>query len=575
VPLAAVVSYAGQVAEALQYAHDRQLIHRDVKPENMLLGEEGEVLLTDFGIVTIAQSSGLQQTEGVAGTAAYMAPEQLQGKPHPASDQYALGVSVYEWLTGTPPFHGSLHEIASQHILVPPPPLRQKVPTLSPAVEEVVLTALAKDHHQRFASVRAFARALEEASTKGDEPTARAPGRHEQSTAGQQDSQWYPTMPGTPTQVTPARLTPPAPQPTLRRPPTNLQIPALQVTRGAPKGSAFSPTTPSAGTAPPDVLIQPALSPTGWPLPTGQSTPAEIQRSVSGEALPPPPIAPTSFCPPVRSVSPGPPGSVATKRRRARSTALVAGLVLLVLLGSSTMALGLTGRGPLAFLRTPSTPLPSPVATTTAIAMPTPEATSIPNPYPPHAGTLVLSDPLTQNTGVANWDDYHNDSSACQFSRGAYHEVLARGFGGPCLARATDFANFTYQIQMTLVQGSNTAVEGGVVFRVDPGNGNSFYRLSFHQNGDFDLCVNFAQNGNAQGYCPLIAHCGPCHLGLNHPNIVAVVAQGNSFTFYVNGQVLGGPVIDQTYTHGEIGVFGIAGFTPIDIAFSNLSVWQI
>jgi serine/threonine protein kinase len=204
VPLAAVVSYAGQVAEALQYAHDRQLIHRDVKPENMLLGEEDEILLTDFGIVTIAQNSRLQQTEGVAGTAAYMAPEQLQGKPRPASDQYALGVSVYEWLTGTPPFHGSLYEIASQHILVPPPPLRQNVPTLSPAVEEVVLTALAKDHHQRFASVRAFARALEEAGTKGDEPPARAPGRHEQSTAGRQGSQRYSTMPGTPTQITPA-----------------------------------------------------------------------------------------------------------------------------------------------------------------------------------------------------------------------------------------------------------------------------------------------------------------------------------------------------------------------------------
>ena len=97
------------------------------------------------------------------GTAAYMAPEQLQGKPRRASDQYSPGVVVYEWICGDRPFHGSFTEVYSQHLFVPPPPLHEKVPEVSPAVEEVVLTALAKDPQQRFATVQAFATALEQA----------------------------------------------------------------------------------------------------------------------------------------------------------------------------------------------------------------------------------------------------------------------------------------------------------------------------------------------------------------------------------------------------------------------------
>jgi VCBS repeat-containing protein len=169
VPLApaAIVPYLMQVADALQYAHDQKLVHRDVKPENMLLGRRNEVLLTDFGIATVAQSTSQQKTEGVAGTAAYMAPEQLQGKPRPASDLYALGVVVYEWLTGERPFQGSFTEVASQHLFAPPLPLREKVPTIDPAVEQVVMTALAKDPKERFGSVRAFANAFVQASGVG------------------------------------------------------------------------------------------------------------------------------------------------------------------------------------------------------------------------------------------------------------------------------------------------------------------------------------------------------------------------------------------------------------------------
>lgn len=164
-PLPTIISYVKQIADALEYAHEQKVIHRDVKPENMLLGRRNEVLLSDFGIALVAQSTRYQSTQSMqdlAGTIAYMAPEQIQAQAVPNSDQYSLGVVVYEWLCGTRPFHGSFTEIAVKHTLVPPPPLREHIEGLSPALEAVVMKALAKDPNQRFPSVMAFALALEQ-----------------------------------------------------------------------------------------------------------------------------------------------------------------------------------------------------------------------------------------------------------------------------------------------------------------------------------------------------------------------------------------------------------------------------
>ena len=128
VPLERIMAYVNQVASALQYAHNQRLVHRDVKPENMLLGSREEVLLSDFGLALLIPHTHSASTQAMAqpleGTSPYLAPEQVQGKPGPASDQYALGVVVYEWITGKPPFSswGSWFEIATQHLSVPPHP---------------------------------------------------------------------------------------------------------------------------------------------------------------------------------------------------------------------------------------------------------------------------------------------------------------------------------------------------------------------------------------------------------------------------------------------------------------------
>ncbi len=114
-PLTTIVDYVKQVADALQYAHNEKVIHRDVKPENMLVGRNNRILLSDFGTATVAHSSLYQGEQDFAGTIAYMAPEQIRTHPRPASDQYALGIVVYEWLSGDRPFHGSITEIAIKH----------------------------------------------------------------------------------------------------------------------------------------------------------------------------------------------------------------------------------------------------------------------------------------------------------------------------------------------------------------------------------------------------------------------------------------------------------------------------
>src|SRR6266496_551987 len=210
VPLPQIVSSVKQVAAALQYAHDKKYIHRDVKPENMLIGQHQEVLLSDFGIATIAHSTSSLSTsaEGTSGTLAYMAPEQIEGHPRPASDQYALGVVVYEWLCGERPFEGSVSELIAQQLSMSPPPLRERVPAIPPEVEQVVLRALAKDPKARFASVADFSAALEQASQRALASTAQL--ASEQSDRGQAAAMSYeivvvaPNQPALPTETTPS-----------------------------------------------------------------------------------------------------------------------------------------------------------------------------------------------------------------------------------------------------------------------------------------------------------------------------------------------------------------------------------
>jgi serine/threonine protein kinase len=175
ISLVECIGYVKQVTSALQYAHSMKVIHRDIKPENMLVGKDGTILLSDFGIAIAAQSSRYQSGQDVGGTLAYMAPEQFDGKATFACDQYALGVVVYEWLSGETPFKGSPMEIIAQQFRGQIPPLRAKVANLPAAVELVVQKALSREPQERFQSVQAFADALEQASQGKMPATLNAP----------------------------------------------------------------------------------------------------------------------------------------------------------------------------------------------------------------------------------------------------------------------------------------------------------------------------------------------------------------------------------------------------------------
>ena len=163
-----VASIVTQTSEALQHAHDRQIIHQDVKPSNLLIRERREdpdhpdILLADFGIAksTTATSS---MSQVIRGTPTYMAPEQWEGHPVFATDQYALAVMAYELLTGRPPFQGGSVQMMYQHLNVPSRPLSAFNDSLSTEVDIVVLHALAKNPGERFASVSAFANAFRQA----------------------------------------------------------------------------------------------------------------------------------------------------------------------------------------------------------------------------------------------------------------------------------------------------------------------------------------------------------------------------------------------------------------------------
>ena len=159
----ATMSIVSQTAEALHAAHAAGIVHRDVKPGNVLIDAHGRVILVDFGIAHTADTEGLTGVRDVLGTARYMAPEQATKQAlTPATDVYALGILAYECLAGVPPFPGNdVLAVAMAHVYDEPPPLPADVPA---TVRDVVMTALAKDPASRYPTGAAMAAAARRAA---------------------------------------------------------------------------------------------------------------------------------------------------------------------------------------------------------------------------------------------------------------------------------------------------------------------------------------------------------------------------------------------------------------------------
>jgi predicted Ser/Thr protein kinase len=181
-PLRRAVEIAISVAEGLAFAHANGLVHRDVKPQNVLVDEEGEIKVTDFGIArSLDVDHGVTQTGTVMGTSNYISPEQASGQPvTPATDVYSLGIVLWELLTGDVPFPGETFvAVALRHINDPPPDLLELRPDAPPRLRAVVERALAKEPERRFPSMEAFAAelraVLKELDGAGPEGTAVLP----------------------------------------------------------------------------------------------------------------------------------------------------------------------------------------------------------------------------------------------------------------------------------------------------------------------------------------------------------------------------------------------------------------
>lgn len=413
------------VAGALDYAHARGIIHRDVKPTNILLTATGDPMLTDFGIAKLLElnegSTALTSSGMAIGTPEYMAPEQWMGKSGPASDQYALGLILYELVTGRKPYTSATPgELLLKQATEPVPPPRTFARDLPGRAEDVILRALARAPEDRYPSMKAFAAALEEAIHEGQTKSATLwppatridfPPSGEERPASPSSAPPPAERVATPPPGTPREA--PLQEPSRRE---SSQRDASTGTPPPPAGHASTPP-PASYTPPP----QRTPSPVGAPPPTTpppmrrDATPPPVSRSAPGIGTTPPPASytPPPVGAPARSNTPisggtGPyPAPAPAPTARRLPTGLMVGglaaglaLVALVVIGLIFIA----GRGALnrraaqaatqAALVQPAQPT-QPAATQIAPTQPAPagptEAPVVPVEVGPHTGTLRVN----------------------------------------------------------------------------------------------------------------------------------------------------------------------------------------
>ena len=248
IPPGEAVGYICAALSGLGFAHERGVVHRDIKPANMMVTPDGQLKLMDFGIAKAVANQGITMAGTTLGSLFYMSPEQVKGSGDldGRSDLYSVGVSLYEMVTGTRPFQGgSDYSVMVAHLeQVPVPPI-ERDPTLLPALNEIILTAIQKDKGNRFQSAQAFRAALESIA-----PSLGQPAR--------------PPMPtSAPQPAAPPLFAPPSPVPTVTQPVPQVRPPQ-------------PPTMPQAGPLlPPLPTLPQAAPPPPLPPPVAWAAPPE------------------------------------------------------------------------------------------------------------------------------------------------------------------------------------------------------------------------------------------------------------------------------------------------------------
>jgi eukaryotic-like serine/threonine-protein kinase len=305
-PLPEVLGVVEQVGSALQYAHRHGVVHRDVKPANVMIEDSGWALVCDFGVARAFGSVSLTQTGASLGTPRYMSPEQFEGQPVDGRcDQYSLGILVWEALTGGVPFTGdSLGELIRKHLLEPPPRLAEVNPDIPERVSAAVYRAMSKKPGDRFPDIAAFVAAL------GGQAVPRVPAGFTGPTPVAKRPRILWDTPDTPTVPIPATR---AWRRRRRLVVVSVAAGLLLVSGGA--WVAFHPTRPASGATPSQQL----------PADTPHVAAAPVDTPVARRATPPRPrpAAPLAAARAKLSLSTQPPGTFFLDNRPIRSTPII------------------------------------------------------------------------------------------------------------------------------------------------------------------------------------------------------------------------------------------------------------
>jgi len=508
-------------------------------------------MLADFGVAKFTSATS-SMSHTIRGTPSYMAPEQWNGEPVPATDQYALAIMAYELLVGRPPFQGPLMRMMYLHTNASPEPPSTLNPRIPRALNIVILRALAKKPEDRFVSISAFAQAFQQALQGTDLSAPMKP---------PQSSDLHATLAISEAEArtgTSRTLTLPGG----RRVTVNVPGGAYQGQVIRLEGMSETSYDGSPGST---LIITIAIQSTEEPAPDSRNlekTDRALNRNLQTSTIPPsssPPQSPTLpasapntpqqpvFAPDVgRGMAI--PESATRRRLPAGLIAVVVGLVLLIVVGSA----GFFYFRNFNYLQRISLL----------------NATS-PNPYSPHSGTLALNDPLSDNSNGYFWTESSDAGETCAFTSGAYHvSTPERGDFRFCAAGNTNFSNFAYEVQMMIVQGDTA----GIGFRADDAN-IKFYYFLIGQDGSYELQLH-VDNSRADIRTLTSGTSSAINTGLNQANTIAVVANGNTISLYVNGQDIA-DVSDSTYSRGQIGVVAQDQSNPTEVVFSNAKVWTL
>ncbi len=529
-----VTHYIRQAAAALSYAHNHKIIHQDVKPSNFLVRSNEEdpklpdLLLADFGIAKFTSASAsMSQTS--RGTPTYMAPEQWSGQPVAASDQYALAITAYQLLTGSLPFQGRQEQVMYMHFHTEPKPPSTLNPHIPIDIDAVILRALEKKPKERFLSISAFSNAFQQAVPELHSPsTKKAP---QTSPSSDEDIRATLAISRAESQTGTTR--------TLNLPrgrrisvPIPSGIPDGQVIRF--EGQGESSVSGQSGA----LILTITIAPLEETVLPSKSSEAEDKtyRSASNK-LPeaPSPLSKSSIMQRFRRL-------ILSRPR----VAVLIGLALLVVIASFSIFYfkydNILKRNSLLNAGTA-------------------------NPYSPNTGTLALNDPLSDNSNGYFWYEGNDRTGGCGFSNGAFHlSVVQKEHIRSCTAGATNYNNFAYQVQMTIVQGDG----GGIVFRGNEAN-QAFYYFHIGSDGSYSLDI---RNNNSIIITLKSGSNTAINTGLNQSNLISVVANGSNIDLYVNNQHIDS-VSDSTYSQGEIGVAASSISNPTEVVFTNAKVWTL